>query len=192
MTLDEKVVRSFQPLPREVCLKSVNLDRVKEFMVSQAMIKEAQAKPLPGPSGDAFAQGVIKAAGKIVRRVVPVHFAVLQALNSPLLKMMERAAIEKQSESEFNDEQQIQVCHVFTANPRELRIKLRNEGVESIKKDADLACGEWSAAEINAVMLAVIEQLKRHVETTVRFAAEMEASGDVTFFQDSSPSQSKP
>jgi hypothetical protein len=30
----------------------------------------------------------------------------------------------------------------------------------------------------------VLEQIKRHVETTVKFAAEMESAGEISFFQD--------
>lgn len=148
----------------------------------QECIRRAMAKPLPGASGAAFTTGAIKVAGKVVNRVVPTHFAALQALQSPLLAMMENATATTKAEVDFDDEQQWQICFVFTSDARELRKMLKSEGIDAIKVEAEKACSDWSAAEINFVMLAVIEQLKRHVETTVKFAAEMEEKGDISFF----------
>ena len=164
----------------------------QNFRARQSCIKEAMAKPLPGAAGDAFVKGAIPVAGKIVNRVVPTHFAVLQALDSPLLKMIENATTDSKASVDMDDEQQWQVCFVFTTDAKALRRTLKTSGVDEIKRQAEEACGDWGAAELNFVMLAVIEQLKRHVETTVKFAAEMEASGDVSFFREPSPSPSKP
>lgn len=164
-----------------------------EFRGRQACIERAMATPLPGAAGDAFTKGAISVAGKLVNRVVPTHFAVLQALKSPLLTMLEQATNEAKSAVDFDDEQQWQICYVFTANPKTMRQTLKSpNGLESIKADAERFCGDWSAAELNFVMLAVIEQLKRHVETTVKFAAELEASGDVSFFRDKKPKSERP
>lgn len=163
-----------------------------KFRGRQECARRAMAKPLPGPAASAFTKGAIEAGGKIVNRVVPAHFAVLQALNSPLLKLIENATTEKKSEVDFDDEQQWQICYIFTTDAKQLRSTLKSKGVEAIKKEAESACGEWSAAEINFVMLAIVEQLKRHVETTVKFAAEMEANGDVHFFREQNPPTEKP
>ena len=162
-----------------------------EFKGRQSCIRQAQSKPLPGAAESAFTKGAIKAAGKTVNRVVPTHFAVLQALNSPLLAMIENATAEKKASVDFDDEQQWEICYVFTTDAKALRKTLKADGIDAVKKLAEATCGDWSAAELNFVMLAVIEQLKRHVETTVKFAADMEASGDVSFFLEQKGSQSK-
>lgn len=149
----------------------------------QSCIGKAMAKPLPGAAESAFTKGAIPAAGKSVNRVVPTHFAVLQALSSPLLTMIENATAETKANVDFDDEQQWQVCFVFTSDAKELRRTMKDKGVEEIKRQAEAACGDWSAAELNFVMLAVVEQLKRHVEQTVKFAAEMQAGGEVEMFK---------
>jgi hypothetical protein len=164
-----------------------------EFHGRQACIERAMAKPLPGASASAFTTGAIEAGGHIVRRVVPTHFAVLQALKSPLLAMIEQASKEAAASIDLDPDQQIEICHVFTADPKDLRATLKaSGGVDAIRAQAQNACGEWGAAEINFVILAIIEQLKRHVETTVRFAADLEAKGDVSFFLEPKPRPEKP
>ena len=178
-------LRNATAIPREIALGAVNIDRYAEWRGRQACIEKAQSKPLPGASGKAFASGPVRAAGKIVNRVVPSHFAVLQSLDSPLLSMIENAMGKKSVDVSFKPHEQWQICYVFTEDAEEVYTLLETEGAKAVAQAAKKAVGMgWEASAVNLVMLAVLEQIKRHVETTVKFAAEMEAQGDVSFFQE--------
>jgi hypothetical protein len=65
--------------------------RFFEFRGRQSCIARAQSKPLPGESRGAFLNSDIKVGDKLIHRIVPRHFIILEAIDSPLLKMMEQA-----------------------------------------------------------------------------------------------------
>lgn len=163
----------------------------------QECIRQAMAKPLPGASGDAFTAGDMKVNGRKIYPVVPTHFRVLQAVESPLLKLL-AGAVEKAGESasmEIEESAEWEICYIFTAPPRELRKQLKEQGMASIKASAQTLCdGEkpWTAAEINATVLAAVAQLNEHVKTTVAFEAEAEATSNSSFFQMLRENNSKP
>lgn len=175
---------------REISLASLTESSKRNFLLfhgRQRCVERAKTKPLPGPAAGAFIHGGIVAAGKNVQRVMPIHFIILQALDSPLLKMIENAMTKKSVEVDYSERQQWELCHVFTCEPRSLRRTFKDNGISKIKSDAESFMESWTAAEINIVMLAILEQVKRHIETTVKFAAEMEAKGDVSFFREPEP-----
>lgn len=172
-------------IPREVALRAINTKRYQEWQAEQEAIAAAQIKPLPGTSLKAFTTGAIKAGGRYVSRVVPAHFAVLQALDSPLIKMIENATTKKDKEVEFKPSQQWEVCYVFTEDAEKVYTLLENEGVKAVRSAAKRDVGlKWEAAAVNMVLMAVLEQVKRHIQTTVKMVGEMEQEGEVTFFQE--------
>jgi hypothetical protein len=172
-------------IDRETALKAVNIDLLKSWRNKQTCIERAQSKPLPAAAGKAFTSGNIKACGKVVSRVAPVHFAILQALDSPLLKMIEQATTSSKNEVDFKASEQWDVCYVFTEDAEAVYTMLETDGVKAIRQAAKKAVGlKWDAAAVNLVMLAVLEQIKRHVQTTVRMASEMKDEGEVSFFQE--------
>jgi hypothetical protein len=157
-----------------------------EFKGRQSCIEKAQAKPLPGASANVFIKGATTVGDVVVREVVPIHIACLQAVDSPLLKLVQNAANQtgEKANENFSEEAQWEICYIFTQNPKELRKILKDGGADAIKKLAEetIDCN-WTAAKINSVILAVIEQFHRHIQTTVKFAAEVEGQGDKSFFQ---------
>lgn len=160
--------------------------RYFEFKGRQSCIRKAQLKPLPGDSADAFIKGATRVDDVVVREILPIHIACLQAVNSPLLELVSRAAEskEKKSDADFNEDEQNHVCFIMTEDPKTLRKMLKDGGESAIKEKAtDAIQDNWNAAKINMVMLAVIEQFHRHVKTSVKFAGEVEAQGDKSFFQ---------
>jgi len=182
---EQKRVQSAPVIDRGIALKVMNHGLWNDWKNRQSCVREAKAKPLPGPLSQAFASGPIKVAGKTVNRAVPSHFAILQALESPLLKMMESAMTNKDVKMDFKPAEQWEICLVFTQDAETLYEMLENEGVKAIKKLARSAVGHsWDAGIVNLVMISVLEQIKRHIETTVRFAAELEGGGEVSFFQE--------
>lgn len=172
-------------IDRNVAIKAVNLEPYIKFRQEQDAIASARTKPLPGSSLKAFTSGAINAGGKIVQRVVPAHFAVLQALDSPLIKMIENATNRKDEEAEFKPAQQWEVCYVFTQDIEQIFTELEEKGVKAIKSAARKEIGmKWEAAAVNVVLMAVLEQVKRHIQTTVKMVGEMEKEGEVTFFRE--------
>lgn len=150
----------------------------------QSCVREAMAVPLPGASENIL-KGSIKVGNREILPVVPVHFAVLQALESPLLQLISDATTNKKAELKNpTQEQKWEICHVFTANAKQLFKDLKSKGVSFIREQSAEVVGmEWESAEIELAMPAIMEQLQRHIEVTIRFAAEMEASKQVRFFQ---------
>jgi hypothetical protein len=164
-----------------------------EYRNRQSCIRQAMAKPLPGAS-DAILKNSIQVGSRQIRPVVPAHFAILQGLDSPLLKLIADAATNKKSElTNPTQEQKWEICHVFTAEPKTLFKAFKSQGAAFIREQAADAVGmEWEAAEVELAMPAIMEQLKRHIETTVKFAAEMEAKDDVSFFREQKDEPLKP
>lgn len=187
--MEVESLQNVQTVPRDIALKAVNLEPYIAWQKRQGVVREAAIKPLPGSAEQAFVSGPVMAAGKTVNRVVPAHFAVLQALKSPLLEMISNAVTKRKSEVDFTHEQQWEICHVFTAEPKALYRALRASGAEFVRQQAHDTVMEWDAAAINLVMLAVMEQMKRHISTTVKFAADMEKEGQVSFFRETPGSQ---
>ena len=189
-TIDPKAaleaIRNYTPIDRDTALKSVNRELLGRFRQKNECDQRARSKPLPGSAGKAFTSGPINAGGKVVNRVVPAHFALLQALESPILKMIESAAAdkEKKSEVDFKPREEWELCYVFTEDVEASYELLESKGVAELRKAIKKAAMSWEGVATNLIMMAVVEQIKRHVETTVRFAAEMEKDGQVTFFRE--------
>jgi len=165
--------------------------RFFEFRGRQACIARAQSKPLPGESRGAFLNSDIKVGDKSIHRLVPRHFIILEAMDSPLLKMMEQATAEKKSGMEWTANQEFEVCYLFTHDIKETFKTFKEKGARAIQDLAEAEVIEWDAEIIRFVTMAVIEQLKRHVETKVRIAAELEKDGQISFFREQKVAASK-
>lgn len=185
-----KRLQNKELISREVAVAHVNVPLFLQWKGRQSCIAKAQAKPLPGAAGDAFISKEMKIAGRKIFRVFPSHVKALQALGSPLLKMGEQASKDKNSTGDFNETQQLELCYVFTSEPKELRQKLEKFGVEKLKSEAAEFDGVWDAAEIQATCIAAISQYAKHIQTNVKLIQEA-AEGD-RFFQDVLDRLSKP
>jgi len=170
----------------EESLRVVNMDGWRDFKRKQSCAQKAMSKPLPGESRGAFLNGAINICGKSVHRIVPSDFIVLEALKSPILKMMEQATQsgEKKSEMEWTAQEEFEICYIFTTDPKEVYRTLKSKGVDEIKRLAEETVLEWDAEIPRFVTLAVIEQLKRHVETKVKIATEIQKEGEISFFRE--------
>lgn len=162
------------------------LRRFFEFRGRQDCIRRAQLKPLPGDSADAFIKGATRVGDVTVREILPIHIACLQAVNSPLLTLVQKAteSEDKKGDSDFSEDEQNEVCYIMVEDPKTLRSILKSGGEPALKEKAtEMIQDIWNAAKINMVVLAVIEQFHRHVKTSVKFAGEVESQGDKSFFQ---------
>jgi hypothetical protein len=152
----------------------------------QDCIRKAMQKPLPGAAGDAMLAQTLTVDGAKIYEVVPTHIKCLQALDSPLLKMGEMAveSAEKKANWDFTEEQQWEICYLFTTEPKKLRQYLKDLGAEFLRKSAEENWDGKEAALIQMTVTGAIVQYARHVQTTVKFASEMEAGGAKSFFQE--------
>lgn len=175
---DELYRRAFSIVPEST--KRAFMD----FRAKQGCISKALEKPLPGAAADAFLNGSLKVDGRTIYEVMPAHIKGLQALESPLLRMGQKAASDGKSDEDLTEEQQWELCHLFTISPKELRLTLKNNGAAKLKADAEAIWENVNAAQINVTCIAILNQYARHFQTTVKFAEEMEASGDTHFFQE--------
>ncbi len=161
-----------------------NEDLAKEAIIENLAAKRALADPLPGPSGEAFIGGPIVVGGKTVYQVVPRYFQALKAIDSPLIGAMQDVVSEGKVDTEFTDEQAWEICWIFTNTPKVVRETLA-KGAGAVKEASMSEVGETPEYPVNLVIVAVMEQLKRHLATAVKFAAEAKEEGKLTFFQDS-------
>jgi hypothetical protein len=155
-----------------------------KFNKRQCQIAKAMQKPLPGASAD-LVNGNLTVAGATVYEVVPTHIKAMQAVDSPLLKAGKSAmeSDDKKSDADFEEEQAWELCYIFTTPPRDLRLLLKNGGVAKLRQAAAETWEIRTAAQINVTLSAIVNQYARHFQTTAKFAQEMEASGDVSFFR---------
>lgn len=176
-----------QIVPRDIALATVNRTLLGRWQDRRKCARHARAKPLPGPAGDAFLRGSLQVGPHSVSKVMAVHQAALQALNSPVLKLVELAAdqpgAQKEAKWDFAQQEIWDACYVFTQSPETIFDLFEAGRLAEIQKLARREVGlTWAAAEVNLVFLTVLEQFSRHAATTVEFVAGMKEDGIKTFF----------
>ena len=160
-----------------------------KFDTRQGAIVKAMAKPLPGAAGDAFISGPINIAGKAVKKITPAIWMLLQAINSPILRMFEEAVSSGASRVDWTEPQKWDACWIFTEDTRRLESLMESQGASAVSKEAkDVVSHDWEEAQIDLVMAAIVEQILRHAQTKVRYVKEASEKGDVRFFRDAAPS----
>lgn len=177
-------------LDRKDILTHVNRAKLYELRGRQNNLATANSKPLPGPALDAFTTSAIKIGNRLVEKVVPARFAILQAIDSPVIQLIENAKRTDKAEVNFTPEQMWAICYLFTTDARETWKQFKAKGKDWLAEQAEEHVGsQWDFTEVDLVMMAVMEQLKRHVETFVKFVAEVEEKGQITFFRETPDSK---
>jgi hypothetical protein len=175
MTLDEKICRNTAPIPREVCLRAVNLNVLKDHHARQSCIRQAMAKPLPGAAGDAFLRGAVTVDAYTIYEVMPIHLKCLQLVNSPMLDLVTSAVQDgATAKREFECDDEFQLCYIFTENPEVLYDTPKSKLEELIQTSAKAKFRTANSALVNGICSAIVKQFERHIATTVRFASEVE------------------
>ena len=174
---------------------------LRERNKRQSCIKEAMAKPLPGAAGDAFLRGSVE-VGEVgeefkVHGVFPITHLALQAIESPLLKLVGNAASKpgEKAGMEFTLEDEWRVCFIFTEHPASLFSvwKKDNAALAGYIRDGAQAKFETVPSEdVNAICTAVLAQYHRFVQATIRRRAQLEGQVEKSFFQALEPEPSKP
>lgn len=172
-------------IDRQTALKHVNRAKAYELRGRQSVTASANSKPLPGPALEAFTSGPITVAGHTVEKVVACRFGILQAVDSPIILLIENAKRTESSKIEFTQQQMWDICYLFTNDAGTVFDAFEKGGKEWLQKESKKEVGlKWEFHEVDLVMMAVMEQLKRHVETFVKFVAEIEEKGQITFFRE--------
>lgn len=155
----------------------------EEVVLTNEAGKRASADPLPGPLTKAFCEGPIEVAGVTVFPVVPRYFQALRALNSPLISMLQDVVQSGKIDTELADEQAWEICWIFTHTGKQVR-EAMSKGIDQIRELSMAEVGE-SQFPVALVTAAVMEQVKRHMETAVKYTAQAKEEGSISFFQDS-------
>ena len=151
----------------------------------QSCISAAMAKPLPGAAGDAFTRGPVNAAGRKVNKVTPCIWNLLQAVESPIIKMFQQAAKSGEAKADWSEAQKWDACYIFTEDVRRMDALLESSGPEAVRKEArEKVKFDWEQSEIDVVMTGVMEQIRRHTNTLVKHVTEAKEGGEITFFEE--------
>jgi hypothetical protein len=190
-------IEKHRTFTREEALSIVKPQLLDNFLQRQASISRSLCKPLPGAARGAFLNRSITVGDKQIQRITAYIWMVIEALDSPLLKLLELSATQKEPgkveiKTKWKPFQIWELCYIFSLPHDELEAKFEGGAIQDFKKAAHKEVGKyWDAALIDLAFAAIMEQFKRHVETKVKVYSEMEAKGDVTFFRESMTS-SKP
>lgn len=179
-----KALAGEEPISREIALRTVNVELYIGWLKREACRKKAAAIPMPGPTLGAFMDDAIEVQGKKVCRIVPAHFFVLQKIESPLLGIMSQLAEERQAALRMDNEQLWDICYLFTNDPRDVYSLVRKGGKEALREASGSIALEWAAELPELVVMAVMEQIKRHVLTKSEILNKMRGEGRITFFQE--------
>jgi len=148
----------------------------------QSCIKAAMAKPLPGAAGDAYTKGPVHAAGKTVNKVTCATWALLQALESPIITMFQQAAKTGEAKADWAEQQKWDACWIFTQSAPRLYILLEEKGAEAVRSECRINVMQWDQAEIDVIMAGIMEQVRRHSNTLVKHLTDAQEGGEISFF----------
>lgn len=158
-----------------------------EFRGRQECSRKAQARPLPGESAGAFLNGAIDVCGKKVFRFVPAHFMILQKIESPLLEMIAEVIATKKATRDLTQQEQSDLCLIFTSNPKELLLNVIEAGTKAKeylqKRSLEEVSLVWEQYEIEFVVNGIFEQYVRHALTKSKVLSSESEKGEVRFFQ---------
>lgn len=160
-----------------------------EVVLTEQASKRASADPLPGPLKEAFCDGPISIGGKTVYQVVPRHILALKALGSPLISILQDVVQTGKVETDLSEEQAWEICWIFTHTGSEVR-QMLSKGVPALKEASQSEVGDAPEYPVQLVTIAVMTQLKRHLETAVKHSAEAAKDDKISFFLDSAMRQS--
>jgi hypothetical protein len=179
-----KRLQTTSTIDREIALRSVNWPLYYQWKGRQSCLQKAAAKPLPGGLLGAFFDKSIRVGDKDVCRIVPAHFFVLQKIESKLLDMLSGAEANGKSDGDLSEHEKWKICWLFTHNPKEMFDLVETHGPAALWEQAKSIAVEWPAEQVESVVLAVIEQIKRHAETKARLVSDMKKEGSLSFFRE--------
>ena len=148
----------------------------------QSCIGAAMAKPLPGAAGDAYTKGPVNAAGRKVNKVTCAIWALLQAVESPIIVMFQQAAKTGEAKAEWSESQKWDACWIFTESAHRLYDLLESDGPKAVQAECRSHVMDWEQSEIDVVMTGIMEQIRRHSNTLVKHLTEAKEGGEINFF----------
>lgn len=163
-------------------------EQVQRFDLKQQALGRANGEPFPGPLADAFLKDAIMVGDIAVRKVVARDWKILRAINSPVIRLIQDSAQNPNAvpEIETTDEEEWELAFQFTHTPSEVWDTLQ-KGREMFSKVAQIAVADnprFTSSIVKLIGAAVMEQIRREWQTALKFKAEMEERGDVSFFRE--------
>lgn len=162
--------------------KLIGADKLADAEMEQMANGRAAATPLPGTTAEIM-KGPIQVGPFSVRPFVAADWICLQKLKSPLYEMFLelQKPQEKQQEVAWDDESKFIACWQFTTDPREVYAIVRKD-VDKAKADAVEKFGMDDGKSNEFIVVAVIEQFKRHIMTRLQYAAEVKEGKELKGF----------
>jgi len=164
---------------------AVDQDRLKQHFYRTEATKRANADPLPGPAGDAFAlHGEIAVGPHSVRRVVASDWKILKALDSPIVRMLLELRQNPSSVAEVSvsAEEDWEIAYQFTRPIAESK-SLIAKGRDEYRKVAECEIGDQiDEPTINVIRAAVLEQIRRSFLSAISYQQKIDNGGETTFF----------
>ena len=155
----------------------------------------AAADALPGPLKSAFGQMSIHVAGYEVRPVVAYDFVLFEHLNSfvhrQILETMQTPEGQQPEEVTPTKQEAWDLVWQLTRTAKEADAVFQAGGTKAIQQASREAFPMvLHDAVINQVIAAAMQQIKRYMETMIRYGAGEDTGGNgkTTFFQEAGAS----
>jgi len=147
----------------------------------------ANADPLPGPLAKAFGPSTIMVGGISVRKPVASDWEIFRQLDSPIIRILLelRQDPSKVPEIEPTQQENWEICWQFTHSPKECRAAL-TVGNGYFRQLAASEIGDvWDEPTVMVVRAVIMNKIAEANATAIKYAADLEEKGEVTFFRDS-------
>lgn len=152
-------------------------EQIEKYLARKAQAEATRrvgATPLPGPLLDAFDPPTVVIAGLTMLPITAGHIAILQRIDSPLLRAVERMqspgdATAKDDDDEAGIEGTVETLYVFATEPRELRQTIA-KGRELFREAAMQAVGDGLPLRlVGEVTRALGEYFARSFATSIEY-----------------------
>jgi len=149
-------------------------EQAQELELKEQANRRAAATPLPGALADAFLTDAIQVTDNMfVRRIVASDWKILQALGSPIYKLileLQKDAALREDIS-YTDEEEWEMCWQFTHNPKECR-ELLAKGKDAFRSEAVALGDTLTLPVMKSIVAAVRKHLFDSYLTKVNFGSE--------------------
>jgi hypothetical protein len=155
-------------------LESQIVEKAGEHQLIEDARRRAAATPLPGALSEAFLNDAIQVADNLfVRRIVASDWKVLQALGSPIYKLILELQKDEsiREDISYTDEEEWEMCWQFTHNPKECR-ELLAKGKDGFRAEAVALGDTLTLPTMKSIVAAVRKHLFDSYLTKVQFGNE--------------------
>lgn len=169
-----KALKDYKCIPRDVALQVINVELLQKWQGEQSKTKAAGILPLPGNTSAAFPVMGQRIKSFTVRPCKAGDYAILQKLDSPLLKQLEESLKDESQRNGIKIEVLDMVVAVFcfTRPCVDVYQMIEKEGADAIKLKAIKEIGEVDMEILGEMFAASQGQLCKSFDTVVQYSGE--------------------